>query len=112
MRLWGQLERVDSVSKYDVYRDAEGNPVTLTEDQVNAVIHALYVRRDVAAETDPESQQSGEGAYLLSKSRLLGRMLIDGRPPLDDPPEYFMGARGYHLAEPDLHHFYMNGWPE
>lgn len=106
------------MAKYDVYRDADGNPVTLTEDQVRAVWHALQVRSQVIADEqravpfDERTQHTAPDAFLLCKSRLLGRMLIDGRPPLDYCPPHEAGAPDYFTAEPDLHHFYVNGWPE
>lgn len=89
---------------WDVHRDHRGAPVTLTRDQIDAVLHALMVRDEIAP-------GAGNDYWDLSKSRLLGRMLIDGRPPLDECPPRYMGAPGYHLVEPDVRHFYRDGWP-
>lgn len=95
--------------KHDVYRDADSNPVTLTENQVSAVWHAIHVRDLLMAAEDKLGED--DSIFDLSKSRLLGRMLIDGRPPLDEKPPRWMGAPGYHLVEPDVGHYYMGTGP-
>ena len=51
----------------------------------------------------PRTNTSAE----LSKSRLLGRMLIDGRPPFADPPPDYLSASGYHFWEPKAGHWYL-----
>ena len=97
---------------WDVLRDEEGNPITLTPEQVRAVWHAIGVWRDVC-ETEGSPQADGwAGRKLintadLAKSRLLGRMLIDGRPPLFEIPGRYLGAVAYHEVEPELDHYYL-----
>lgn len=92
--------------EWDVTRDAEGNPVTLTPEQVRAVWNALAVVESVRRSEGHQSLWE-HPQYDLGKSRLLGRMLIDGRPPLVEKPPGYLSARGYHLVEPDLPHWYL-----
>lgn len=86
---------------YDVYRDDDGKPVIITPQQMRAIWHAITVQQSLASSDAP--------THLLAKSRLLGRMLIDGRPPFDTPPPLAGGGPDYKSLEPDLHHFYFDG---
>jgi hypothetical protein len=100
------------MGRWDVFRDDEGNPVTLSEAQYRAIFHALDVVDEVRAAEgcEPIGGRSGTNWYPdVVKSRLLGRMLMDGRPPLDEKPPKWSAACGYHVVEADLPHFYLNG---
>jgi hypothetical protein len=88
---------------WDVYRDADGNPVTITEEQVHAIWHAIRVVEDVRRTEGSEPIGPGWEVNLY-KSRLLGRMLIEGKPPLPGPASelpHAMGAVAYWEVEPD-----------
>ena len=98
------------MGRWDVLRDGQGNAITLTPDQVRAVWHALRVWTEVCeAEGSHQADRvSVTQAWVdIGKSRLVGRMLIDGRPPLDKKPRRWQGGCAYHEVEPDLDHFYM-----
>lgn len=92
-------------TRWDVYRDSTGAPVTITDEQMYAVFHALKtvddVRRAEGCQTILDSiRQSGTFTEVY-KSRLLGRMLIHGRPPLDEKPPHAWGACDYSAVDPD-----------
>ena len=74
------------VPEWDVYRDEDGEPVTVTWAQARAVERAMQVLVKV------EQQEGGSAKPHLSKSRLLGRMLFQGRPPTRTKPPHEMGA--------------------
>ena len=97
--------------RWDVYRDKRGNPVTLTGEQLAAICHAVEVVEEVRRAEGYPSLWDGPGKRPwanLRKSRLLGRMLVDGRPPLETKPPGYLAACGYHLVEPsDWDHYYM-----
>jgi hypothetical protein len=96
---------VTAVDHHDVYRDADGNPVTITQQQFEAVWHAIHVREAIARENFPDGDMRigpGSGGVNWYKSRLLGRMLFEGRPPLAAPPPLRMGGPAYWLTDPDL----------
>lgn len=95
--------------RWDVYRDENGEPVTVTPQQLRAIWHAIRVWREVVT---AEGKAIPFDDASLSKSRLLGRLLLDGRPPLETPPPTWLGAPGYHLAESDLPHYYFTYGPQ
>lgn len=91
------------MGKWDVYRDPEGDPVTITEEQGRAIHHALTTVEAVRkAEGAPSLWKHQDPQIEIAKSRLLGRMLYAGRAPLDEKPPHRMGACAYHLTDPDL----------
>lgn len=91
------------MSRWDVFRDQEGKPVTITEEQGRAIWHAIHVVEQVRkAEGEPSLWAHQSPEIEIAKSRLLGRMLYQGRPPLDEKPPTYFGAAGYHLTDPDL----------
>lgn len=94
----------------DVYRDEQGNPVTIDKQQLQAIFRALDVVGRLRL-VDPRFEGKLMNSIDIRKSRLLGRMLLDGRPPLPEKPEEYLGAPGYHLVEPDLDHFYLGAGP-
>jgi hypothetical protein len=99
------------MARWDVLRDEEGEAITLTPEQVRAVWHAMKVWTQVC-QSEESDQAKGwatmsQGQADVAKSRLLGRMLIDGRPPLDEKPGHWLGASAYHEVEPDVDHYYM-----
>lgn len=91
--------------KWDVYRDTDGNPVTLTYEQCAAVLHAFGIVEDVRRVEGHRplfADRSGEGVSWhaeIAKSCLLGRMLHDGKPPLAEKPPTIHAAPAYHLVE-------------
>lgn len=100
------------ITKWDVYRDKDGNPITITPEQCAMLQHTLRVWLDVARMESYSSvpaiealMQAFYGA-IISKSCLMGRMLYDGKAPFDDaPPTYFAAPiygeweRENHFAE-------------
>lgn len=86
--------------RWSPYRDRRtGKVVTITREQVMAVMHAVTVVDDVRA---VESERHGARSRRLfddipGKSRALGRLLLDGRPLFEDRPPHFMGAADYSL---------------
>lgn len=90
------------VVEWDVYRDDDGNPVTITPEQVKAIWRALGVVGIVRAHENSEPIGGWEGGWFgcmpdLGKSRLLGRMLVHGRPPTRTRPPEAAGAPGWWL---------------
>jgi len=93
---------------WDVMRDADGWPVTISWDQVRAIWHAIFVvesvRRAEGHESlwycrEPSGGRDAKGNEMntqtsaeLGKSRLLGRMLVDGLPPTMTRPPVEMGG--------------------
>jgi hypothetical protein len=71
--------------EWDVCRDSVGRPITLTADQVKAIWQAIDVVEQVRRSEGFESLWRNPHANLL-KSRLLGRMLVDGLPPTRTKP--------------------------
>jgi hypothetical protein len=70
---------------WDVYRDEQGNAITITEDQLYAIWRAIGVVEDVReAEQYPSIWETPQ--VDIYKSRLLGRMLLDGKPPTRTKP--------------------------
>lgn len=102
----------------DVYRDEDGNAVTitpeqcfalmqgdpslLTGDQAKAVLRALYVWATIRTKHSPTSSPPMLAYAALVKSCLLGRLLYDGRPPMAEPPPVHYAAPSYHLVDPAL----------
>jgi len=82
-----------------VYRDEDGEPVTVTPAQCAAVWHAIAVVEAVREAEGcrpllppyPEDQAVSLRAE-IGKSRLLGRMLYEGRPPTRTRPPHYLGA--------------------
>lgn len=94
--------------RWDVYRDKDGNPVTITPEQCAAISHALNVWESVAKAENYEGlpgitrlRQAFYGA-VVSKSCLMGRMLYEGRAPLNEKPPVLAAAPAYFLTDPDL----------
>ena len=73
------------VPEWDLYRDDEGDPVTITVEQVRAIWRALDVVRDVRRHEQYESLWANPSPN-VRKSRLLGRILVEGRPPTRTRP--------------------------
>lgn len=86
------------VPEWDVFRDAAGNPVTITWQQVQAIWHAVRVAGQVRdAEGQRRLWQPGYPETELAKSRLLGRMLVGGLPPTRTAPPRDLGGPAWHL---------------
>jgi hypothetical protein len=73
------------VPEWDVFRDDEGRPVTITAEQVQAIWHALSVVEKVRSHERYPSLWENPRADIY-KSRLLGRILVQGRPPTRSRP--------------------------
>ncbi len=82
---------------WDVYRDADGNPVTITPQQSAAIWHAVSVVEDVRESEGQRSLWDGPGGVDLAKSRLLGRMLFQGLPPTRTRPPLNIGGPSWKL---------------
>lgn len=81
------------VPEWDVYRDGKGDPVTISVEQMYAIWHAIRVVDRVRATEDHQSLWAHPHPDIeISKSRLLGRMLLDGLPPTKTKPPYVMGG--------------------
>jgi 2-hydroxychromene-2-carboxylate isomerase len=90
-------------TRWDVYRDAEGNPVTITEEQCAAIQHAVRVWAEVA-EAEGYYHAPGIRALVeafnrtvMQKSCLMGRMLYHGKRPYDEAPPVQYAAPAYWL---------------
>ena len=70
---------------WDVYRDEQGEAVIITEDQLYAIWHAIDVVESVREHEHYESMWDNAQVNIY-KSRLLGRMLLDGKPPTRTKP--------------------------
>jgi hypothetical protein len=81
---------------WDVLRDMRGAPITITEDQLWAIWRAINVVEDVRRSTDHPSLWENPSIDLL-KSRLLGRMLLEGRPPTRTMPPTELGGPAWSL---------------
>lgn len=89
--------------------ERDGQVVTLTGDQVFAVQRAFFAWSQVVdreqADRDPKDRQNNmANPANWQKSCLLGRMLMDGKPPLPVPPPRAYSAPWYSLIE--------NGWAD
>lgn len=85
--------------EWDVYRDAAGNPVTISVEQCRAIWHAIDVVNRVRAAEGHRSLWIGSSGVDLQKSRLLGRMLFDGRPPTRTRPPMAFGGPDWSALE-------------
>jgi hypothetical protein len=86
------------VPEWDVFRDVGGTPVTITWQQVHAIWHAVRVVEQVRqAGGERLLWQPGGAATELAKSRLLGRMLVEGLPPTRTAPPRYLGGPAWHL---------------
>jgi hypothetical protein len=84
------LTRNSYLSGY-IYRDDEGNPITITVEQVRAIWRALDVVEEVRRHEHDESLWANPSPN-VRKRRLLGRILVDGRPPTRcRPPSVLSG---------------------
>lgn len=79
------------VADWDVARDDDGNPITITPAQGHAVLRAMRVLKMV------EKAEGGSCDGIYEKSRLLGRMLYEGLPPTKTKPPFDMGAPNWNL---------------
>jgi hypothetical protein len=96
---------------WDVFRDPLGSPVTLTELQIYAIWHAIDVVEDVRATQRYESLWTNPRPNLY-KSRLLGRMLLQGRPPTrTKPPTIASGPSWSQLPGGDPFEVYPHNGP-
>lgn len=109
----------------DVYRDEAGNPVTITEQQCAAVLHALDVWSQIRREEghwakhpyavsplkfdETNSASRPWRSAEIAKSRLLGRLLYEGRRPMRVAPPVVMAEPAYWLVDPELCD--RCGWP-
>ncbi|GAC1521596.1 MAG: hypothetical protein NVS3B1_05960 [Marmoricola sp.] len=98
------------MTSFDVLRDSDDRPVTITPLQCQAIRHAFAVYESVISAEEARGAgphpafppRTYRALLLVSKSALMGRMLYEGRPPLPVAPPVNQGAPAYHLADPDL----------
>lgn len=84
------------------FYDAQGNPVTLTWEQVRAVFHCIEMVNDLRC-TEPRQLNWPETVMEPTidiaghpwKSRALGRLLIQGKPLFVDKPPLSVAACDY-----------------
>lgn len=79
------------VREWDVYRDADGNVVTITEDQLHAIWSAINLVERVRRSEGYASLWDNAQPNLF-KSRLLGRILLHGLPPTKTKPPVELGG--------------------
>lgn len=95
-------ENPEFVPEWDVYR-ISGQPVTITAQQSAAIWHAVFVVERVRQAEGFESLwalgANGKSNALanLTKSRLLGRMLFEGKPPTRTRPPREMDGPSWWL---------------
>jgi hypothetical protein len=77
-----------------VYRDDTGRPVTITADQVRTVWHSLRVVDQVRNHERYPSLWDDPPADIY-KSRLLGRIFVQGRPPTRTRPLTVFAGPGW-----------------
>ncbi len=100
-------ETTPLATRWDIYRDRNGNPVTITPEQCAAIQHAARVWLSVARAEGYRAASAIEAAVravdlaAVQKSCLMGRMLYDGKPPLDKAPPVVNAAPAYHLVKRD-----------
>ena len=85
------MENDEFVAEWDVARDDDGNPITISVEQVYAIWQAIHVVEAVREKESYESLWTNPHPNLY-KSRLLGRMLIQGRPPTRTRPPVLGGG--------------------
>jgi hypothetical protein len=81
---------------WDVYRNWQVEAVTITEEQVGAIWHAITVVERVRRSEQCESMWRNPRPNLY-KSRLLGGMLLDGKPPTRTKPPKQWGGPAWSL---------------
>jgi len=95
-------ENPEWVAEWDVYRDEHGRPVTITVEQSRAIWHAIRVADAVREKETGESfwqDGSVQAQANLGKSRLLGRMLFEGKPPTKTSPPMADGGPAWWMME-------------
>jgi len=83
------------------YKDKDGKAVTITWDHIYAIWHAFRIWQEVYKKEKGEYPDMKNAAN-WQKSCLLRRLLVDGKPPLPEPPPVYMGAPAYHLVDEEL----------
>jgi hypothetical protein len=87
---WTAEKTSEVVPEWDVHRDSDGKPVTITEEQVKAIWRAVDVV-DAVRKAEGYSSET-DWRIEVAKSRLLGRMLLEGKPPTRTKPPLTMGG--------------------
>lgn len=80
------------VPEWDVFRDENGQPITITERQMRAIWHAISVVGEVRLHEGSRPIWGDNAMANLWKSRLLGRMLLNGKPPTRTKPPLEMSG--------------------
>lgn len=79
-------------------KDSDGNPITFDWRQIQAMNHAVSVWLEIKAKYD--TRWDGQIRHVdMMKSRLLGRMMIQGLPPHKYPPPLEMSGGWWELVE-------------
>ena len=109
----GRVNMAEPSTRWDVYRDRMGaavivpeslceRPRGLTREQLTAVRHAVKVWIDVRESTAPGSSYDSRDVTWgidMVKSRLLGRMIHEGKRPHDFPPPLRYGGGWWEVIE-------------
>ena len=102
-------ERIHPYSdRWVPHRDRAGEVVTLTWDQVAAVLHAVRMVDEARAAARERQEDGARGPNtegyppplyqdFPGKSRALGRLLVDGKPLFRDVPPSAEAACNYYL---------------
>jgi hypothetical protein len=104
----GTVVSEESRREWDVYRNARGEAVTVTDEQCAAIRRAARVWLEVC-EAEGYREVDAVRAVVdaligptLLKSCLMGRMLYEGKPPTEERPPTMGSAPAYYLVDPDL----------
>lgn len=97
---------------WELITDENGNPITINWDQSYAIWRAIDIWRKVAIEFGGEHYEylkdSPPRLVDMEKSCLLGRMTMEGKPPLPEPPPTCFSAPWYNLIEDGHAHLWLN----
>lgn len=96
--------------RLDVFRDSRGRPVTINDQQCDAILHNMRVWYEIRSESGYWNEQNLASLHRqveegnpygaeITKSVLLRRLLVEGGRPLREPPPVFMAAPQYHQVE-------------
>ena len=107
------------VPEWDIYRDSDGRPVTISEEQVEGfwadtpvavslpqvlaiaraldVVDSVWRHEGYGALWNRDEGLGGASEHDLIKSRLLGRLLLQGRPPTRTRPPTRWGGPEWSL---------------
>lgn len=77
--------------------DKSGRPITFTWEQVNAIWKYVSIWKKIYFKEKKQLPEFNEAN--MAKSCLMGRMMMEGLPPLKDAPPVVLSAPAYHLVD-------------